>query len=901
MSDTETSKHSYTVATVIEATALRSLGVTATSHRLPDGIRPSRYDLELRPDLVAGTFDGSVRITVTVDDPAGDESAGNESAGNGSADRIVLHALDLDITGARSVDGEIDLDVEHVGSEEQIVLSAPGGFAAGEHVLALTFRGVLNDQLVGFYRSNFTSTDAASGAQVEHTLAVTQFESTHARRAFPCFDEPALKAVFSISLVVPGDLLAVSNSAEVARDELGDGLVRVRFADTMVMSTYLVAFVVGPLEVTATRMVEGAAGPIPLRIVHPPGTAALTEFALDVAEHGLRYFEQYYGLPYPGDKVDLVAVPDFAFGAMENLGCITFREVLLLIDPTTSTPSELQRVADVIHHELAHMWFGDLVTMKWWNGIWLNEAFATFMEVMASDSFRPEWDVWTTFGLARAAAFDTDALGSTRPIEYEVVTAADSEGMFDILTYEKGASVVRMLEQYLGAEQFRAGISSYLHRHAYGCTETTDLWDALEEVTGEPVRRIMDNWIFRGGHPAVEVTATDTGVELTQSRFRYTDPTDGADEDAPWPIPVVLAATGDGEHAEPSVHRVLLEGPATVVLGHRPRLVQANVAGSGFYRTFTDPELRAALAGDTTAGALERFVLLDDTVAGHLAGRVSADEVLDLIARLAATETDPSVWRRIASATHELVRLAGPDHDAPTRAAIVALAVPALARFDRAVTEAATEHDGGPTARQLEVRAVLVSMLGVDGRDAATRDRARQIFEHGGADASLTVAAISVVAADATEEEHAELERRWRGAGTPQDELRYLTALVDTDDEERFDHALDLAVDEVRTQNAPYLLRRAIAHPTLGSRAWRHITDRWELIGEKFPSNSLPRMLEGIRSICDRATAEQVEAFLDAHPLPSGERTVAQHVERMWVSVAAAERTAAGRTDATRG
>ena len=238
----------------------------------------------------------------------------------------------------------------------------------------------------------------------------------------------------------------------------------------------------------------------------------------------------------------------------------------------------------------------------------------------------------------------------------------------------------------------------------------------------------------------------------------------------------------------------------------------------------------------------------------------------------------------------------GPEHDASTCAAIVALAVPALARFDRLA-----EGDGEPTARELEVRGVLVAMLGVDGRDAATRERARAVFEHGGADASLTVAAISVVAAGATAAEHAELERRWRAAATPQDELRYLTALVDTDDVELFDHALALAVDEVRTQNAPYLLRRAISHPTLGARAWRSITDRWDLIGEKFPSNSLPRMLEGVRSICDRDTADHVESFLDAHPLPSGERTVAQHLERMWVSVVAAERTAAARTATERG
>ena len=567
--------------------------VTHTAHRLPDGVRPTRYDLELRPDLAAGTFDGSVRIAVEIDE---------------AIDVVVLHALDLDITSAH-LDGD-ELAVEPVLAEEQIVLRAPGGFAAGEQVLALTFRGILNDQLVGFYRSNFTATDPTSGAPVEHTLAVTQFESTHARRAFPCFDEPALKAVFSISLVVPDHLLAVSNSAEVGRDDLGtastgEQLVRVRFADTMIMSTYLVAFVIGPLEATAARMVSGTTGPIPLRVVHPPGTGALTEFALDVAEHGLKYFEQYYGLPYPGDKVDLVAVPDFAFGAMENLGCITFREVLLLIDPTSATQSELQRVADVIHHELAHMWFGDLVTMKWWNGIWLNEAFATFMEVMASDSFRPEWDVWTTFGLARAAAFDTDALASTRPIEYEVLTAADSEGMFDILTYEKGASVVRMLEQYLGAEPFRAGISAYLHRHAYGCTETTDLWDALEEVTGEPVRHIMDNWIFRGGHPALRVTPTERGVELTQQRFGYTPDASGDDE--PWPIPLVLAASGEGEHAGPEVRRILVDGDVEVDLGGPPHRVQANVAGSGFYRTITDPALVDEIApvlGDAMKDAL---------------------------------------------------------------------------------------------------------------------------------------------------------------------------------------------------------------------------------------------------------------------------------------------------------
>ena len=291
-----------------------------------------------------------------------------------------------------------------------------------------------------------------------------------------------------------------------------------RFADTIVMSTYLVAFIVGPLEATdpvdVVRRARCGSSPPGARPTSPA-------FALEVGAFCLDFFAEYYGIPYPGDKLDLVAVPDFAFGAMENLGCVTFREALLLIDPAGATQPELQNVADVIAHELAHMWFGDLVTMKWWNGIWLNEAFATFMEMLATDAFRPEWERWVAFGASRGMAFDTDALATTRPIEFPVVSPDDAEGMFDVLTYEKGASVLRMLEQYLGAEPFREGIRHYLRAHQYANTETTDLWDAIEEVTEEPVRRIMDSWIFQGGYPLVSVDL-DKGGTLRFSQERYT-------------------------------------------------------------------------------------------------------------------------------------------------------------------------------------------------------------------------------------------------------------------------------------------------------------------------------------------------------------------------------------------
>ncbi len=313
---------------------------------------------------------------------------------------------------------------------------------AGHGALRCHFSGTLNDKLRGFYRSTFVDSGGTT-----RTIATTQMESTDARRAFPCWDEPDRKAVFEITLVVDEALAAYSNSPIAEETVAGAGRRAVRFAPTMVMSSYLVALIVGPLEATEPRDVDG----VPVSgWCTSPARRDLTGFALDVAEHALRFFSDYFAIPYPADKLDLVAIPDFAFGAMENLGCVTFRETALLVDDASAARSDLERVADVVAHEIAHMWFGDLVTMRWWEGIWLNEAFATFMEVLCVDAFRPSWERWVSFGLEREAALAVDGLHSTRPIEYPVGSPEDADGMFDVLTYQKGGSVLRMLEQYLG-------------------------------------------------------------------------------------------------------------------------------------------------------------------------------------------------------------------------------------------------------------------------------------------------------------------------------------------------------------------------------------------------------------------------------------------------------------------
>lgn len=912
--------------------------MTQDPYRLPTSIRPRRYTIEIHPDLDAATFTGNVTIELDV---------------VGSTDRIVLNVLDLEVDGVMvdgSPVGTISTDVE----TERMTVQLDRPLEVGPAEFRASFRGILNDKLMGFYRSTFDLTDPTTGVPTPRTIAVTQFEATHARAAFPCFDEPEMKATFRISLVVDEELFAVSNGAEISRTAIGDGRVRVDFAETMPMSTYLVAFVVGPLVATKPRMVAGSAGPIPLRVVHRPGSEHLCTFALDVAEAALLFFEDYYGIPYPGDKVDLVAVPDFAFGAMENLGCVTFREVLLLIDPTTATQPELQRVADVINHELAHMWFGDLVTMKWWNGIWLNEAFATFMENMASDAFDPGWDVWTTFGLARAAAFDTDALSTTRPIEYPVISPADSEGMFDVLTYEKGASVVRMLEQYLGAETFRRGISEYLTEHAHGVTETTDLWDALERVSGEPVRRIMDGWIFRGGHPSVSVKITGTGLELSQRRFSYdgdsntdADPTDSAAavEDGAsgrWAVPMSIrfVPSGTSGDAPPEHRRILLEEDTTLDLGSPPNAVQVNSGGNGFFRTELDRTALMALAADPNAGPLERFMLIDDTSAGLNAGRVDAQVLWDLVEVVARSENEPPVWRRIASALRELHRLAGPGNEVDTAARVLAVTTPGLQRVKATIMSSASTSsastssasvssagtDGLTLVRAQEIRGILAALRGTIGADPHVREHAALIFdltsaesERGGAvdrgrdgavgdvadndqdvgapvpalDASLRAAAIEVVGYNATPAQHDQLLSLWRTAATPQDELRYLTAIVDTADPDLFTSTLGLLLTEVRSQNAPYLLQRAIGHRSLASQAWDFVERNWDSLVERFPSNSLPRMLAGIRVVTDRALADRITAFLARTSLPSGQQQVAQHQERMWVTVRTTERLTA--------
>ena len=846
-----------------------------TDFRLPRNVVPKRYQLTVAPDLGTASFLGHERIAIEV---------------NAATDAIVCNANELEISNATlsrpdDWNHRVGLDISFDEGLERVTFAPPSRLEPGSYVLECDFAGVLNDKLRGFYRSTFRDDNGD-----EHVIATTQFESTDARRAFPCWDEPDRKAVFSVSLEVDADLLAISNGAERRAIELPGGKRRLEFTDTIPMSTYLVAFVVGPLVATEAVDVDGT----PLRVVHTAGKERLTTFALEAGTHALRFYTGYFAQPYPGDKLDLVAIPDFAFGAMENLGCVTFREAALLTDPANSARNELERVAGVVEHELAHMWFGDLVTMGWWNGIWLNEAFATYMALCCLDDFKPEYQCWVGFSRDREMALALDGLHTTRPIEFPVRTPAEVDSMFDALTYEKGGSLLRMLEQYLGTERFREGVRRYLAAHRYGNTETTDLWDAIEEAAeGLPIRALMDSWIFQGGHPLVTAGGDGSGVLLTQAPFSYLPAADRPDGSGPsaigshWLVPVAMQRRPATDQSPGATRRYELLRDEPVSVPDGDGMLVVNAGGNGVYRLrYEGALLDEVLAGFDRLEPLERFRLVADTWACALAGSAPLEQFLALVRRLEG-EKDPTVWLMVASSLGLLdFAVDEPDRDR-LRVFIQSLLRPELERvgWDRRA------DDDGEAARR---RAVLIGTLGTIGADPSVRAESRGRFVALGQGASLDAdtasAVLRVVACTAGRSEYEALLAGFRTPSDPMEEQRYLDSLSYVRDRELVAETCELCLTEIRSQDAPYLLRSLLTNRVAGPQVWDFVSGHFDTLLERYPSNSITRMLE-ISRLCQLdpdgtpGLSLRIASFLAAHPLGGQQRAIDQSLERLVVNV----------------
>ena len=837
--------------------SLSSVTHLQSPYRLPRTVLPSQYQVSLSPTLDDASFTGSVTISAEA------TQAVNE---------IVLNAIELDIHSVEVNGSPVSFSLNE--ELERLIIDA--AVSPGPITLHISFTGTLNDKLRGFYRSTFTDENGAT-----RTIATTQMQSTDCRRAFPCFDEPDFKATFAIDITCDADLLAVSNGREIRRETQPNGQVRIWFSETMLMSTYLVAFVVGPLEATEPVMV----GSLPLRVIHVPGKSHLTEFGLRVGAFCIEWFENYYGIPYPSDKCDLLALPDFAAGAMENLGCITFREVLLLVDPATSTQIEQELVAAVVAHELAHMWFGDLVTMRWWNGIWLNEAFATFMEVAATDAFAPQWTMWTSFGLDRSAAFEVDSLHSTRTVEFPVESPADADGMFDVLTYQKGGALLRMLEQYLGPDRFRAGVNHYLKKHSYGNTETGDLWDAIEHVVstdgGEnvPVRALMDSWIWQAGYPLVSARVDGAELVLSQRQFTF----DNTPDATLWVIPVHVRVGNEAT-------KVLLNtDELRLPLADSSAAVVVNAGGPGFYRVEYSTDLLSRITGTTlaTLTTLERYNLVDDAWNAVVAGALTTENFIEF-ARGFQNENDLAVWQVLTKALTGLGRLIPRDNMASFNTFVSSLVTPAYTRLG----ESPAPHEDDLVSK---LRGLLLSTLAIHGNNTAAQQRCRNILMNNAeSDPELVAASTTVVAATGDTSDYEWFVDKFTNAPTPQEKVRMLYALAEFDDVELMKRTCRLAFSgDVKSQDAPFLLARCIANKNHGDIAWASVQENWTYANDTFPGNTIVRMVSTITTLNTEALETQVNAFFSEHPIPQATKTLEQALERQKVNVALRSRESA--------
>ena len=846
----------------------RAAKPAARPHRLAADVQPVEVDVHVDVDPASGpAFSGQVRHRLRL----------------GKRRRALeLHADDLAVSGAvveaggRRVASRIVRHPERETIELQLAEALP----PGEATLTLAFRGKLRSDLRGLYA-------ARAG---ERQYAFTQLEAADARRFFPCFDEPAMKARFRLSVTTSTRNTVLSNNPVEKVEPLGRGRKTVHFRRTPPLSTYLLALAVG--ELAASEPVH--CGETEIRVWHAPGKEKLTAFGLEAARETLARLEAYFDLPYPYEKLDLVAVPDFEAGAMENAGAVFFRETLLLVDPETATLSEKKRAAEVICHELAHMWYGDLVTMAWWDDLWLNEAFATWMAFHVVDAWKPEWKMWNDFQHHRAAALGLDALAETHPIYVEVRTPSEATQNFDLITYEKGASVVRMIERFLGAETFREGVRRYIRAHQEGNAVAADLWNALAEASGQDVEPVVRAWIEQPGFPLLRLRRAErdgrSWLRFEQERF-LSNPK-GKREGALWPVPWV-GRVASGESTR-TVRQLLTRRRGEIELPVRgPRFVYGNAEEGGFYRPLHDEAELAALSGALDALApIERMGLIGHQWAAARAGFAAVDGFLDLALSF-GKERDPDVLVALRGPLELCARSAGralgPAAEAALRARVARAFHPA---FAEAGWESAPHERDDDRLR----RAALLALVGEVGEAqevlAAARERGlRFLDERRSLEPNLADAVVSLAARSGDEALFERYLAASREATTPQDQRRFLLGLGAFCEPKLVERALELTLtDAVGTQDVALLLMRLIGNRAANETAWAFWKKRFPRLRRRMPPMLVTRPIEALPALGTRAYRKDVADFFRANPVATGARAVKQTLEQFDLNLAFDER-----------
>src|SRR5436305_685575 len=588
-----------------------------TPGKLPKDVVPTDYSVRIVPDIDKLTFAGTETVKLTA---------------RRRVRQLVLNALELKIEAA-SIDGKElpDSAIKADTKNELLTLALRSELATGEHTLTLRFTGKINERGQGLFYMRYEE----QGSGVRKTMPGSQFEATDARRFFPCWDEPVFRARFQLTAVVPENWLAVSNMPIESEKKVAGGK-EVRFAATPPMSSYLNVFVAGELD-----FIESRSGLTRLRVIATKGKAEMGRYALEASAQILKSYNDYFGVAYPLPKIDQIAVPGGFGGAMENWGGITYFESKLLFDPKSSSAETKQDIYEVLEHEMAHQWFGDLVTMAWWDNLWLNEGFASWMGSKCTAHFNPQWEVWLRrefprdptrrVGIAKEAAMESDARSTTHPIQQPVATEAEANGAFDDITYKKGQSFLRMLESFLGEDVFREGIRRYMAAHMYSNTTTADLWNALSETSGKAVAEITAGWTEQPGFPVVKVKREQDGsISLTQERFTVNF------KNAPpleWKIPLTHAVVGGVPET------LLMTGKSDSVHDvPQSRALKLNLNGAGNYRVeYDQPSWELLVGAFKNLGVEDRVNLLSDTWALVQANRAPISLYFELVEKLPAS------------------------------------------------------------------------------------------------------------------------------------------------------------------------------------------------------------------------------------------------------------------------
>jgi aminopeptidase N len=839
------------ISRVLRSTTLvllfSSLG--AVAQRLPDVARPQHYTLQLAPNLQTATFTGRETIDLTL-------AQGVES--------IVLNAAELKFdTVTAEIDGktltaEVSLNTER----QQAAFHFPRQLPAGPVTLKIAYSGTLNGGLRGFYLSK-TAT---------RNYAVTQFEPTDARRAFPSFDEPAYKATFDVSLIVAQGDTAIGNT-NIISDKPGPigGEHIITFARTPKMSTYLVAFLVGDF-----KCLSGESDGVPIRACATPDQVQYAQFALSGAEFFLHYYDVYFGIKYPMPKLDMIAIPDFEAGAMENFGAITYRETAMLVNEKTASIDEKKVVAVDVAHEMAHQWFGDMVTMQWWNNIWLNEGFATWMSNKPLAAWKPEWKIPEDQAAQLNVTLDLDGGRVTRAIRARAETPEEINEMFDGITYGKAAAVLLMTEHYLGEETFRAGIHRYLQAHIYGNATAEDFWNTLEQTSGKPVDKIMESLVAQPGEPLLTFGSVHDGsVAVTQKRFFINPEQTSArhdDADDPrqsWVLPVCMKG-GANQPACP-----ILGAESQHLKADQTPVFYGNAGGQGYYRSRYDggdyQQLLRTVESSLTPP--ERITFLGSQWAQARAGIADIGEFLNLAA---AVREDNSSF--VISTVSSALRIID-QQVASTPEEHEEIAGWVRKNFASALERLGAPAAGGGPDRTL-LRANLFELLGDTGSDPqviaqATRIAQQYLSDPASVDSTLADRALTVAAQNGDAAFFDLVQRVSQTSGDPQLRVQALAALARFRDPALVTRALEYAVSgKVKNQDALQLVRIEMRDRRTREVAWQFIQKNWPRVQAQITTWMGGSLVESMGSFCTAERSNQVAQFFAGHAVSATSRAL---------------------------